>query len=819
MVMDALRQDIRSALGTMRRAPGFTVTALVTLALGIGATTAAFTIVHGVLLRPLPYADPGGLVRLWEEHPGGISPAGNRWLSRSTYAVWRERSSTLDALGGYALYEYRLDLGIDHFKTFGAQVSPSPLGTLGATPTLGRFLTDDDDREGAPRVVVVSDELWRERYASNPAVVGASLLVDEEAYMIVGVAPPAFEFPDPRVRLWLPYVIPRSAAQPTGAIVFSAIARLKPGVTIEQAEAEGTSAARAAPRHRLTELFFGTGGPVVVHARPLVDEITAPARPALSVLAAAVALVLLIACANVTNLMLSRGVARQRELAIRAAIGGSRARIVRQLFTETAVFSMAGGALGLLLAWWLVRLLPLVAPAGLPRLDAVRLDGSVLTFCALATALATFAVGIAPAARGAGVDLYEVFRGADGSSSTGYRSARARRLRDGLLVVEAAFAVILVVGASLLARSFVRLMQVDNGYTAAGVLIASAELPRGATDARTDQFLDASLARVRAMRGVSAAGAGAMIPLMRRTAIVPFTLPTAVAGSKPSQGRALVYWITPGYAEALGLRLRAGRFFTSADARAGTLATIVNEEFVRQHMSAGQATGLMIPNLVGQDPRVIAEIVGVVGNVLKDGNDRQPQPELYFVHGSHGQRIDGLVNFVMRAEGRPDALASDVRRVLQEIEPAALIDRIEPLSRTVAISLDAPRFAAEVMTAFAGLAMMLASIGLYGVLSYSVSQRVRELGIRSALGARRADLVRLVLREGLSVTFAGIALGMLGASLLTRLLQQLLFGVTPYDPFAFAIAPVMLVVASLAACLGPAVRAASTDPAITLRAQ
>ncbi len=823
MVMDAFRRDIRSALATMRRAPGFTVTALVTLALGIGATTAAFSIVHGVLLRPLPYADPARLVRLWEEYPGGVSPAGNRWLSRSTYAVWRERTSTLDALGGYALYEYRLDFGSDHVKTFGAQVSPALLGTLGAAPTLGRLLIDDDDREGAPRVVVVSDELWRERYASNPAVVGASLVVDEEAYTIVGVAPPAFEFPDPRVRLWLPYVIPRSAAQPTGAIVFSAIARLKPGVTVAQAEAEGTSAARAAPRHRLTELFFGKGGPVVVHARPLVDDITAPARPALSVLAAAVALVLLIACANVTNLMLSRGVSRQRELAIRAAIGGSRARIVRQLFTESAVFSMAGGALGLLLAWWLVRLLPLVAPAGLPRLDAVRLDGSVLMFCAIATALATFAVGIAPAVRGAGVDLgvdlYGAFRGADGSSSTGFRGARARRLRDGLLVVEAAFAVILVVGASLLARSFVRLMQVDNGYTAAGVLIASVELPRGATDARTDQFLDASLARVRAMQGVSAAGAGAMIPLMRRTAIVPFTLPAAAAGGKPSRGRALVYWITPGYAEALGLRLHAGRFFTSADARGGTLATIVNEEFVRQHLFTGQVTGLMIPNLVGQEQGVIAEIVGVVGNVLKDGNDRQPQPELYFVHGSHGQRIDGLVNFVIRAEGRPEALAADVRRVVQEIEPGALIDRIEPLSRTVAVSLDAPRFAAGVMTAFAGLAMVLASIGLYGVLSYSVSQRVRELGIRAALGARRADLVRLVLREGLSVTCAGIALGMLGASLLTRLMQQLLFGVTPYDPFAFAVAPVILVVASLAACLGPAVRAASTDPSITLRAQ
>ena len=402
--MDVLRQDVRSALVAMRRAPGFAATALITLALGVGSTTAVFSIVQGVLLRPLPYADPDRLVRLWEEYPGGVSPAGNRWLSRSTYAVWRERSRTLDALGGYALYERQLAFGSERFKVFGAQVSPAVLGTLGAAPALGRFLTDDDDREGAARVVILSDGLWRERYGSNPGVLGTSLVIDGDAHTIVGVAQPAFEFPDPRVRFWMPYVIPRSAAAPTGAIVFTALARLKPGATLAQAEAEGTAAARAAPKHRLTEFFFGKGGPVVVHARALVDDMTAPARPALSVLAVAVALVLLIACANVTNLLLSRGVTRQRELAIRAAVGGSRARIVRQLFTESAVFSIAGGALGLVLAWWLVRLLPAIAPATLPRLDGVALDGSVVMFWALATLLAAVAAGLAPAARGARVE-------------------------------------------------------------------------------------------------------------------------------------------------------------------------------------------------------------------------------------------------------------------------------------------------------------------------------------------------------------------------------------------------------------------------------
>ena len=540
-------------------------------------------------------------------------------------------------------------------------------------------------------------------------------------------------------------------------------------------------------------------------------------------MAVAVALVLLIACANVASLLLSRGVTRQRELAIRAAVGASRARIVRQLLTESAVFAVAGSALGFALAWWLVRLLPTVAPPTMPRLDSVALDGSVVAFWLLATMLAAVATGLAPAVRGARVDLSDSLQSADRSSGTGFHGARARHLRDGLLVVEAAFAVILIVGASLLARSFVRLMAVDNGYTADGVLIARIELPRDASDARTDQFIERALARLRAIPGVAAAGAGAMIPLMRQTAVTGFKVPESIARSKPTEGRALVYWVTPGYAESLGLRLQEGRFFLEGDERAGTLATIVNQEFVRQHLATRQVTGLRLPQLVGQDQAVTAEIVGVVGNVLKDGNDRQPQPELYLVHGAHGQRISGLVNLVIRTTrttrttANPATLARDVRSIVREIEREAVVARIEPLTTALAASLDAPRFAATVMAGFAVVAMVLAAVGLYGALSYAVSQRVRELAIRAALGARRADLVRLVLREGLSVTLVGVALGVVGASLFARLMRDLLFGVSMLDTVAFTVAPAFLVLASVAACLGPAMRAASTDPVDTLR--
>ena len=804
----------------MRRAPGFAATAVITLALGVGATTAVFSVVHGVLLRPLPYAAPDRLVRVWEEYPGGVSPAGNRWLSRSTYAVWRESARTLDALGGHALIDSQVVVGGESVKMPGARISPAVLATLGAVPVLGRFLTDEDDGETAPAVVIISDWLWRERYGSSAGVLGASLVIDGTAHTIVGVAPRAFEFPDPRVRFWVPYAIPKTPTAPTGAAAFTALARLKPGVTLAQVEAEGTAIARAAPKHRLTEFFFGKGGPVVVHARPLVDDMTAAARPALSIMAVAVALVLLIACANVASLLLSRGVTRQRELAIRAAVGASRARIVRQLFTESAVVAVAGSALGLVLAWWLVRLLRALAPPTLPRLDSVALDGSAVLFWLLAAALAAIVTGLAPAARSARADLSDSLRSADRSSGTGFHSRRAGHLRDGLLVVEAAFAVILIVGASLLARSFARLIAVDNGYTADGVLIARIELPRDASDARMDQFIERALARLRVLPGVSAAGAGAMIPLMRQTAVTAFKVPESIARNKPTEGRALVYWVTPGYAESLGLRLQEGRFFVEGDERAGTLATIVNQEFVRQHLAEREVVGLRIPKLVGEYEGATVEIVGIVGNVLKDGNDRQPQPELYFVHGSHGQRITGLVNLVIKTTqttGRPATLARDVRAIVREIEREAVVDRIEPLTAALAASLDAPRFATTVMAGFAGVAMVLAAVGLYGALSYAVSQRVRELAIRAALGARRADLVRLVLREGLSVTISGIALGVAGASLFARLMRDLLFGVTAHDAVAFAVAPAVLVLASVAACLGPAFRAASTDPVETLR--
>jgi putative ABC transport system permease protein len=778
---------------------------------------AVFATLHGVLLRPLPYADPGQLVRVWEERPGGASPAGNRWLSRGAYAGWLQHTRTLDALGGYGLAEFQARFGAENIKLTGARISPRVLDTLGVAAAVGRLLADDDGREGGAAVVLISDGLWRERFAANRDVVGRTLPLDGKPHTIVGVMPPGFGFPEPAVRCWVPYVIP-VAPSPTGPFVFTALARMKPAVTAAQVEAEGTAAARAAPGDRLTEFFFGKGGAPVVHARPLADDMTLVARPALSIMATAVTLVLLIACVNVAGLMLSQGTARQREFAVRTAVGGSRGRLVRQVFTESAVVAVAGSALGLLLGLWLVRLVRLVAPPTLPRLGEVAIDGPVLALWIVTTVFAVLAAGLVPALRAARVDPSDALGGADRGSGTGFRGAQARRWRDGLLVVEAALAIVLIVGAGLLVRSFMRLMAVDNGYSPSGVLIAALELPDDTGDARRDQFIARTLERVRRLPGVAAAGASAMIPLMKQTAVMGFAVPEAYSGGKPTQGRARVYAVTAGYAEALGLRLVSGRFFSDADGRADTLSTMVNEEFVRQHLAVPHVIGLRLPRLIAGDQIAVpAEIVGVVANVLKDGNDKAPQPELYFVHGAGGLRISGRVNVVIRTAGEPAALAPDVRALVRDVDRDVVVDRIEPLATSVAASLDAPRFAAGVMGSFAGVAMLLAGIGLYGALSYSVAQRDRELGVRSALGAQRRDLVRLVLGEGLLVVVPGLVLGVLGAAAFARLMQELLFGIAPLDLPAFLAAPIGLAVTSILACVGPALRAAAADPVVALR--
>jgi len=816
-----LGQDVRYAARVWRRSPSFAVAALLTLTLGIGATTAVFSVVHGVLLRPLPYPAADRLVRVWEEHPGGRTAAGNRWISNRTYFAWLDRPRTIDVLGGYGTYETTVRIDEEDLRLVGAEVSPSLLAALGARPVLGRLFAPQEAEESADRVVVLSEDLWRTRFAGDPRVLGRSLLIDREGHAIVGVVSRRFVFPDRRARYWSPYAVQRVSTDPERSQRTSgltAIARLAVGATAAQVEAEGTAAARSVPVTTSTQVLFGKGGPPVVHTRPLASDLTLDAQPALLVFAAAVGCVLLIACVNVSHLCLARGVARRRELTFRAALGAGRGRLARQLLTESLLLSVAGGVFGMAFAALVMRVTIRLAPTRFPRLDEVRLDASVLVFTAVISMIIAVVSGLLPSVRGTRFGLADSLRGGDGATAGGFRGRAGARARDALLAAESAFTVMLLVGAMLLARSFYRLTQVDAGYTAEQVVTVRVLMPNEATPDRSDRFIDAILARLRALPGVAAAGAGTMMPMLGATAIVPLRLP-AIGNGTVGDTRTVTNIVTPGYAEALRLRLREGRFLNDQDARPGTRAIVVNDEFVRRYVAVAPVVGGRFQNMLPSDTNVITEIVGVVGSVLKDGNDRQPQPEAYIAHGSPGRRIQGAVNLVVRAQAVPDALIGAIRSQIRAEDSSVSIERVETLAGQVAASMAQPRFATTVVGVFALVALTLASVGLYGVLAYTVSQRRREIGVRAALGASKARLVGQILREGLAVTTVGVGVGLAGAAGLTRWMQSQLFGVTPLDLPSFAASGALVLGVAIVACLVPGSRAAAIAPAEALRCE
>jgi putative ABC transport system permease protein len=813
--MARMWSDLRHAIRALARQPAFTATALLTLALGIGATTAIFSVVRGVLLRPLPYANPEELVQLSEEHPGGTRVMNVPWLSNVTADAWRRTATTLQAMATHS----------DGMATVGdtyperlrdAVVSPSLFPLLRVTPGAGRFFVDEDAAEGAAPVVVLSEGFWRDRYGASPEAMGQRLVVNGVPHEIVGVAPRGFAFPERGIVLWRPEVA-RTIDPASGRVsVVSAIGRLAPGITPAQAAAEGTAAARSFTRPPATELLFGKGGPVVVHARPLLDELTGRVRPALLVLAAAVGVVLLIACANVANLFLSRGIARQRELSVRAALGAGRGRLVRQLLTESLALALAGGVLGMGLASGLTRLLPAVAPADFPRLDDVRLDTTVMAFAVAASIAAGVLAGVMPALRGSRQGLVGSLQDGD-RRSTG---VSGRRLGRALLVAEAAMAVMLLVGAALLGRSFATLMAVDAGYDPDGAVTAGVLLPgylEGKAD--TEPFVKALLPRLEAVPGVVAAGAGNMAPLAPVSAVQGILLPELQRDGDKVYARALSWAVTPGYAEALGLRLRQGRLLAPSDVGAPTQAFMVNEEFVRLYYADGKpVVGRRYPGLFNAKG-LVAELVGVVGSVRKDGLDGAVQPEVYVPAFTADRRLSGQLMIAVRTTGDPDALVPELRRLVAEVDPRAALDRAATLRSLVATSVAAPRFSMAVLGGFSMVAALLAGIGLYGVLAYGVSLRRREMGVRAAMGARRGQLVSLVVREGLAVAGVGLALGLGAAAGLSGLLESLLFGVTPLDAWAYVVPPVVMLAVAVLACVVPARRAASVDPAEVLRCE
>ncbi len=816
MRLDEVRGDIRYLLTSVRRSKGFFVAAVLTFGLGIGATTAMLSAAYGVLLRPLPYPESERLVQLWEEHAGSPANAAYPPLANTTFYAWRPRLQSLEQLGLFGPRDFTVRLASGSIRVHGGEVSPAVFDILRATPQLGRFFIAADDVPGQQDFVVLSDRLWRARFGASPDIVGQSITVDGRLQVVVGIARPGLEFPDRDTLMWTPFEDPTLLDPKTqgGVWLANAIGRMRPGATLADVRAEGTAAARSIPRPPVLDVLLGKGGNVEMRVTSLVAQQTDAVRPALLVLVAGVIVVLLVGCANVANLLLARGVARERELVLRAAIGASRRRLVRQLLTENCVLAAAGGAVGFLFAAGLIRAGVSLAGESIPRLSSVSADGvTALVALALSGAVAAVA-GLLPAWRATSVDLASALRGADGATADGFRNRQGQTLRRLLLAGETALAVLLLVVASLIGRSFWNLVNVDQGYSPDGVLSVRTFGPEGATPQRNGQFVSALNARLRADGRVMASGAGNMMPFSETFSVVTFVIPASIGNGQDVSTRAAYFVVTPGYAEALGLRLRAGRFLQESDVDASVQRIVVNDEFVKAYLSPDRVIGLELPpRRQGLRPM---QIVGVVAPIRNPNYAQATMPEMYVAAPSQLE-IGSEIDFVVKVRGNPAALSESVRQFAREVDPAYVVGQTMTLEHRLAESVRQPRIAAAAIAALGVVALLLAAVGVYGVLSYSVSQRARELSVRAALGAERRGLLLMVVREGLTVAAIGAVVGLLASAGLTRLMSAMLFGIGPLDLVSFAAAPLVLLPVVVLACLRPAAIAARTDPSLTLR--
>ncbi|NIR46297.1 MAG: ABC transporter permease [Gemmatimonadetes bacterium] len=792
------------------RSPVISVVAVMTLALGIGANTAIFSVVDGILLRPLPYPEPDRLVAVWSDQTERGGPR-REWLSYPDFADLRELDSVFEDVAVYAGWAPTLTGVGEAMSLAGADVTAGMFSTvLQVEPARGRTFRPEDDRPGAPGVVVLSHGLWSRAFGSDPSIIGRTVSLDAAPYTVIGVMPPDFRPPFlPNAEIWRPmtpnlggFVESRNSA------IIRGLGRLRPGVSLATARAQADlladQLAVAYPESADTGFFI----------YPLQDDIVTPVRTALHVLLGAVGLILLIACVNVANLLLARGASRRGELAVRAALGAGRWRIVRQLLTESVTLAAAGGAVGLLLAVWGTRLLVALAPAGTPRIESVTVDLRVLAFTGAISLAAGLAFGLLPALRAGRPEVMETLK--EGGRGGGADSAvPGRRIQNALVISQVALALTLLVGAGLLLRSFAALGSVDLGFQTEERLTAQINLPRSRYETGEERaaFFRQLLERLEALPGVEAAAATATVPLTGFNSDVSFTIE---GRPRPEPGQEPAVWyrrITPGYFDVMGIRLLSGRPFAESDHADAPPVVIINESFARRHFPGVNPVGLRI-NLNDPDDPIWREIVGVAANIKNFGIRVDSRNALYLPYYQSRSLRMALVLEVSRD---PAALSRTVRREIANIDPLLAATGIATLDSIVSADLAPDRFVTFLLTLFAALAMILAVIGLYSVVSYSVARRLREVGIRMALGAGSAHIVRLVVGRSLLLVGAGIAMGLAGALVLTRLMEGLLFGVSASDPLTFAAVAVLLTVAAGAAASIPARRAAHLDAMSVLR--
>ncbi len=808
--MDVLWKNLVYSVRMLLKRPSLTAVAILAIALGIGANTAIFSVVNSVLLQPLPYDEPQQLVMVASEQRDQVLD-GRGSFSIPDLLDIQKQSKTLEYVATYQGAGTIVTEGGDPERLMGAAVNADYFPLLRVKPVLGRVFTQEEDKPGAPSVIVLSHSLWQRRFGGDPNIIGREVNIGGKS-TVVGVLPAGFQYPisDEQQDFWEPIF---SAAWMTKDVrderanrSFSVIARLKPGVTLDQAKADLDLLSR-----QIEQQSPVSNTNIVFNAVSMHEDITRDYRPALLVMLGAVGLVLLIACANVANLLLARAAARHKEVAIRMALGASRTRIASQLLTESVLLSLAGGVLGLLLASWGMDLLVAYGPADVPRLRDVSLDRYVLLFTFAISTLTGIVFGLAPALHASRPDPGNMLKDASRGISHGGRN----RMRSALIVSEVALSLMLLVGAGLLINSFWRLLQTDAGFDPRGVLAVDIPLGRAkyAKPEQRSAAFEHLILRMKALPGVRDASVVSNVPLTDRDIELSFQ----VEGREPYKpgNEAVADYTVVGsdYFRTMNIAVQRGRVFANSDTASTPQAIVVSEAFVKRYFPDEEPIGRRI--VFDGPTKTLREIIGVVADIRRNGLDAEAEPEMYV---SHVQNPERRLNLVIRTESQDASqLTQTARAEVKAFDPDQIIWRTETLEQLLGMSVAPRRFNMMLLGIFAGVALVLAAVGLYGVMSYSVTWRTHEIGVRMALGAKRADVMRLVVRQGMTMTLIGLAVGLIGAFALSRLMIGLLYGVSATDPLTFAGVSIVLLGVALLACLLPARRATRVDPIVALR--
>jgi len=802
--METLIQDLRYAIRMLLKKPSFTAIVVLALAIGIGANTAIFSVVNAILLRPLPYKHFERITMIWMDNPKlGVA---EDWHSYPNYIDYKDQNQVFEDMAAFNDRSFNLTGTGDPARVVGVWTTASLFSVLGVEPMLGRAFTEEEEEPGKDLVVILSNGLWQRRFGGDPGIVGQPINMNGVNRTVLGVMPASFAFPEKKTELWIPLALTPERKQARTLISYKAVGRLKPGVTLEQASADLGPIAK-----RIDDEYFQSG--YGINLVKLHSQETGKVRPALLILLGAVAFVLLIACANVANLLLARAAMREKEVAIRLALGAGRLRIVRQLLTESALLAVAGGGVGLLLAVWGLDALVALSPADIPRLDQTGIDGRVLAFTLAVSLLTGLVFGLAPALQASKPDLNDSLKESGRGSTSGKSAMRIRSL---LVVSEIALSLVLLVGAGLLIRSFMRLQQFDLGFNADNLLTMRVQLPgsKYREGKQVASFYQQLLERLGTVPGVHSVGAISDIFLTDTPNSTGFTIEGRPVAVGAEAIEVPLDSVSPGYFKVMGIPLLRGREFDDRDVDGAPPVAIINETFLRRFFPGEDPIGKRYV-YGGPDPQnPWITIVGVVGDMRRTGFDRPVRPETFL---PEAQATANALTIVARTANDPASFATALRNEVWAIDKDQSVYDIKTMHETLSEMRSQRRFNMLLFGIFAAVALTLAAVGIYGVISYSVTQRTHEIGIRIALGAEKSDVLGLIVGQAMTLAGIGITIGIAGSLIFTRLMAGLLYGVSATDPATFGVIAVLLAGVALVACYIPARRAARVDPMVALR--